>query len=306
MERAEAQAQALRAELERRSEAMHRAEGEAADADEREQKVSGELAAGQARSAALGKAVDSSAVRLRMERRRLARARQKLAERLVAIYRVGSAENLGIAAAAADYGDLVTRAEYMQQIEQADDLLVDRVVKTQTDVASRLEELKDNRAEAERHELELEQAHAQISEIRVRAEARAASLATATEQRNTALKRLTSNLGVWAKEIDRAEAREAKEAGRASSGGGSGEAEVERWLGGPYSIPTAIVMCESGGNYSALNASSGAGGAYQIMPATWASYGGKGAPHEAPKAEQDRIAALIWRDSGPGAWVCKG
>ena len=76
------------------------------------------------------------------------------------------------------------------------------------------------------------------------------------------------------------------------------------YLGGPYSIPTYIVMCESGGNYRALNPSSGAGGAYQILPSTWRAYGGKGLPHLASKAEQDRIAALIWRDAGPGAWVC--
>jgi muramidase (phage lysozyme) len=81
---------------------------------------------------------------------------------------------------------------------------------------------------------------------------------------------------------------------------------VGRWLGGPYSIPTYIVMCESGGNYGALNPSSGAGGAYQVLPSTWESYGGQGAPHEAPKAEQDRIAAEIWADSGGSAWVCAG
>ena len=57
-------------------------------------------------------------------------------------------------------------------------------------------------------------------------------------------------------------------------------------------------MCESGGNYGALNASSGAGGAYQILPSTWELYGGQGRTAEAPKAEQDRIAAEIWADSG--------
>jgi len=63
-------------------------------------------------------------------------------------------------------------------------------------------------------------------------------------------------------------------------------------------------MCESGGNYHALNASSGAGGAYQILPSTWSAYGGQGAPQDAPKAEQDRIAGEIWADSGPSAWSC--
>jgi muramidase (phage lysozyme) len=65
-------------------------------------------------------------------------------------------------------------------------------------------------------------------------------------------------------------------------------------------------MCESGGNYGAINPSSGAGGAYQILPSTWELYGGEGAPHEASKEEQDTIAAQIWQDSGPGAWVCAG
>jgi muramidase (phage lysozyme) len=53
-----------------------------------------------------------------------------------------------------------------------------------------------------------------------------------------------------------------------------------------------------------VNPSSGAGGAYQILPSTWALYGGHGAPQDASKAEQDSIAAQIWADSGPSAWVC--
>ena len=65
-------------------------------------------------------------------------------------------------------------------------------------------------------------------------------------------------------------------------------------------------MCESGGNYGAVNPSSGAGGAYQIMPSTWDLYGGEGAPQDASPAEQDAIAAQIWADAGSAAWVCAG
>jgi peptidoglycan hydrolase-like protein with peptidoglycan-binding domain len=71
-----------------------------------------------------------------------------------------------------------------------------------------------------------------------------------------------------------------------------------------YSIPSSIVMCESGGNYSAVNPSSGAGGAYQILPSTWAAYGGQGLPQDAPPAEQNRIAAEIYATQGPSAWSC--
>jgi hypothetical protein len=71
-----------------------------------------------------------------------------------------------------------------------------------------------------------------------------------------------------------------------------------------YTIPASIVMCESGGNYSAVNASSGAGGAYQILPSTWAAYGGTGLPQDAPPAEQDAIAAKIYAAGGPSQWSC--
>lgn len=76
------------------------------------------------------------------------------------------------------------------------------------------------------------------------------------------------------------------------------------YSGGGYSIPSGIVQCESGGNYSAVNPSSGAGGAYQIMPSTWAAYGGQGLPQNASKSEQDRIAGEIYAKQGPSAWTC--
>ena len=54
-------------------------------------------------------------------------------------------------------------------------------------------------------------------------------------------------------------------------------------------------MCESGGNYNALNPSSGAGGAYQMLPETYKGLGGKyAAPQLAPEvgAGQARRKAL--------------
>jgi peptidoglycan hydrolase-like protein with peptidoglycan-binding domain len=71
-----------------------------------------------------------------------------------------------------------------------------------------------------------------------------------------------------------------------------------------YTSPAGIVQCESGGNYSAVNPSSGAGGAYQILPSTWQAYGGQGLPQDAPPAEQDRIAAAIYAAQGASAWSC--
>jgi hypothetical protein len=69
---------------------------------------------------------------------------------------------------------------------------------------------------------------------------------------------------------------------------------------GSYSIPSSIVECESGGDYGAVNPSSGAYGAYQILPSTSASYG----CDMSTPAGQDACAAEIYADSGGSAWVC--
>jgi hypothetical protein len=88
-----------------------------------------------------------------------------------------------------------------------------------------------------------------------------------------------------------------------ATGGPAGS--VDQWFDG-FAIPKAIVMCESGGNYGALNPSSGAGGAYQFLPETYKGLGGTApAPHLAPKEEQDRLAAKLWADGkGRGNWEC--
>ena len=128
---------------------------------------------------------------------------------------------------------------------------------------------------------------------RDRAEARSAALDAARSQQAAALETLQSQVSGWTDRLQKLEAMSASEAG----------SEVGDWLG-DWAIPEAIVMCESGGNWDAVNPSSGAGGAYQILPSTWALYGGEGKPQDASPAEQSAIAAQIWADSGPGAWVC--
>jgi hypothetical protein len=74
-----------------------------------------------------------------------------------------------------------------------------------------------------------------------------------------------------------------------------------------WAIPWSIVRCESGGRNWPPN-SAGASGYYQIIPSTWRAFGGKGpAAYLAPKAEQDRVAAAIYRNgAGAGNWVCAG
>jgi len=74
-----------------------------------------------------------------------------------------------------------------------------------------------------------------------------------------------------------------------------------------FSIPWSVVQCESGGQNLPPN-SAGASGSYQMIPSTWRGEGGSTPQaYEAPKSEQDQIAAKLW-NGGAGAsnWVCAG
>lgn len=67
----------------------------------------------------------------------------------------------------------------------------------------------------------------------------------------------------------------------------------------------AIADCESGGDPEIISSDGLYHGKYQFSPDTWESVGGKGLPSEAPEAEQDYRAALLYERSGPGQWpVC--
>lgn len=70
--------------------------------------------------------------------------------------------------------------------------------------------------------------------------------------------------------------------------------------GSASAIPGYITACESGGNYNAVNPSSGAYGAYQIMPSTASAYG----CDLSTPAGQDACAAEIYADVGSSAWSC--
>jgi len=293
------EASGLSSQLQATTAELAGAEAEAAKAQAHEERLSGLLAEGRERAAELTRRLAATKHRLAVEKARLQRSRQVLAERLVAIYESGTPDAATLVLESNDYQDLVARNDYLRAISEADSALAERVAEVRAAVHREVLQVADLEAEAVAYDERLEAARAEIASVREAAEASAARLQSLRASREASLGTLKSDIAEWVDEIQEARAAEARAASEAEA-----EEEVGRWLGGPYSIPTYIVMCESGGNYSALNPSSGAGGAYQILPSTWELYGGQGEPQNASKAEQDRIAAEIWADSGPSAWVC--
>ena len=298
---ARSRAGSLAADLQAAQGELAAAQQQAAAASVREQRLSALLASGEERAAELAEEVERSQRRLATEKRRLRRARRALAQRLVAIYESGAPSTASVILGAGDFGDLTVRADYLQRIERSDADLARRVAQVRRAVAHELELVATLKARVDAYNARLAAARSQIAAVRQSAEAAASRLQSVAAARVASLTSLEAEIGGWVGDIEAAKAAAAEQISE-----GAAEATVERWLGGPYSIPSEIVMCESGGNYGAVNPSSGAGGAYQILPSTWQLYGGEGSPEDAPKSEQDSIAAQIWTDSGAGAWVCAG
>jgi septal ring factor EnvC (AmiA/AmiB activator) len=270
------------------------AQSEAAAAAAREERLSGLLAEGEQRAAELSRKLGRTRHRLAIERARLCRSRKVLAERLVAIYESGAPSTASLVLGASSYQDLITQADYLREIFESDSSLADRVAAVRNAVHREVGAVAELKARAVAYDERLAAARSEIGAVREAAQASASRLRSVSASREASLSQLQADIGKWVAEVQAARAASEAEA----------EEEVGRWLGGPYAIPTYIVICESGGDYGAVNPSSGAGGAYQILPSTWELYGGQGAPQDASKAEQDRIAGEIWADSGPSAWVC--
>ena len=92
----------------------------------------------------------------------------------------------------------------------------------------------------------------------------------------------------------------------ATSGTSTSAAPVQQssatYAGASGSFQSCVIQRESGGNASAVNASSGAGGLYGFLPSTWQSLGFSGLPQNASVAQQNAAFAKEYAQSGSAAW----
>ena len=286
---AQGEAHAITQRINTQSARIEHLEQRATEATARERELTAQLETSTARSTELATRLTATEQELTEVRARYKRAVAVLSERLVEIYKSSDPDFLSVLLDSDGFDDLQTRVEYLDALTDADKAIAERVKALHDQVNAHYEEIADLKADIDAETRRLDSARAEIADIRASAEKEAASLADARAAQRSALAELQDKIMGWELEVRRQAAQELGD---------------NAFLGGPYAIPTYIVICESGGNYRALNPSSGAGGAYQILPSTWRAYGGTGLPPPASKREQDRIAALIWKNDGPGAWSC--
>lgn len=261
----------------------------AREAGARAMQLAAQVRAAADRSAALDDDLRAAERELDSVESRLGRAVGVLSDRLVEIYKAGGADELSVILGSEDMTDLQARSEYLAALNESDEAITDRVRSLREEIAEGYEQIAGLKERIDDEAGRLDAARAEAADARAAAEKRAAELTELLGGERSELAEVRERVSELESELAAEQAP---------------EPSAPAYSGGPYAIPTYIVMCESGGDYSAYNPSSGAGGAYQIIPSTWAAYGGKGQSHTAPKAEQDRIAALIWADVGPSAWSC--
>jgi muramidase (phage lysozyme) len=294
---ARAQARTLAGTVQLRNAQFQAAAAAAAGAAQRLAAVEAELANGRARLARIQRRVEIATARLHLWQARFHRDQKRLADRLVAIYKSGTPDVTSLLLNATSFSDLLTRESYLQRINDADHALVERVKAMRDRVRAALAQVKVLRAAARAEVYRLAQARAHAAEVRAAAVAKTAAARRAQASAQSALSDLRSRISGWTAQVAQLQ--------QAMGQSGSAVGAVQQWFG-DFAIPNSVVMCESGGNYNALNPSSGAGGAYQMLPSTYKGLGGKyAAPNLAPKWEQDRLAAKLWAGGrGAGNWEC--
>jgi septal ring factor EnvC (AmiA/AmiB activator) len=269
--------------------------------------VQGDLARDRVQLAAAQRALARERALLALLRRRLARARMLLSRQLVSSYEGDRPDLVTVVLNSRGFTDLLEKLEFLHRAEQQQQsiILVTRDAKARADAANR----RLTKLEAQDRQI------TEATTLRARAiasmnqllQSKQAALAKARAVQQAELSASRAQAQRLQGQISKLEAQQAAEAAASSSSSSSSGSVSSGPALGPsngWAIPWPIVQCESGGQNLPPN-SAGASGYYQIIPGTWAAYGGTGpAAYLTSKAEQDAVARRIWAGSGPSAWDC--
>jgi septal ring factor EnvC (AmiA/AmiB activator) len=275
-------------------------EGEIQRIDARAASAADAHAAAVRRSDGLRARIAATTRDLAEARRARAVAVERLARRIVGLYRQEPPSLVEILLTSGDLTAAVDAQATLEAVGDQDRRIVDQITSTRF----RLTRLKADLV-ADREGVE-----ASVTESAARLEELEGLIATRRRVLDDAQATLD---GLIARRADRTAARAEVAAERAlrrraepAATPIEAVAATPTAAGGGVSAALArIADCESGGNPRAVSASGQYRGKYQFDRGTWEALGGSGDPAAAPEAEQDRIAALLYSRSGPAPWpVC--
>jgi septal ring factor EnvC (AmiA/AmiB activator) len=288
--------------------------GEVSALRQEQEAVEAELAEKEAELERATEALEAEEAHLERVRAKLQRAMGVLSERLVAIYESGSPDMLNAILAAEDWDEMAAQTEYLRQIQEYDDAVVDRVKTLRDQVRSAVERLDARRAKIETARDEVAAKEQEVAAASQAAAARFHELKAEQAERQEALDALASREEALSDNLSAISEQVASEGGDATEGqlpaplnpGQEAQVLSESEASAPASAPQAVQEVISAGNAIATTPYIWGGGhgsfessGYDCSGAvSYALHGGGFL--ESPL---DSTGLETWGEPGPGQWI---
>jgi peptidoglycan hydrolase CwlO-like protein len=265
--------------------------------------------------------LDRATAALEAEEEHLQRVRQKLKQaisvlstRVVAIYEAGSPDMLNAILESEDWSEMAAQTEYVRQIQDYDDAVVDRVKSLRDEVRSAVEKLDRQRTEIEEVRDAIAAKERAVDAARKEAKAGFLELKAAQAERQEALESLESREGALSSNLASISEQVAAEGGDATTGlipaplnpGQEVEVISESEASAPASAPQAVKEVVAAANSIATTPYIWGGGHGSFESSGYDCSGAVSfALHGAGLLESplDSTGLSTWGEPGPGEWI---
>ncbi|MGN6202747.1 MAG: hypothetical protein ACTHNY_10130 [Solirubrobacterales bacterium] len=288
--------------------------GEVSRLRQEQEAIEAELAEKQAQLDRATAALEAEEEHLDRVRVKLKQALGVLSGRVVAIYEAGSPDLLNAILESEDWSEMAAQTEYVRQIQDYDDAVVDRVKTLRNEVRGAVEKLDEQRAEIEEVRDAIAAKEQAVSAARKEAKAGWLELKAAQASRQEDLEELESREGALSSNLASISEQVAAEGGDATTGlmpaplnpGQEAQVLSESEASAPASAPQAVQEVIAAGNAIATTPYIWGGGhgsfessGYDCSGAvSYALHGGGFL--ESPL---DSTGLETWGEPGPGQWI---
>jgi peptidoglycan hydrolase CwlO-like protein len=288
--------------------------GEVSRLRSEQEAIEAELAEKQAQLERATEALEAEEEHLDRVRVKLKQALGVLSGRVVAIYEAGSPDLLNAILESEDWSEMAAQTEYVRQIQDYDDAVVDRVKTLRDEVRAGVDKLDKQRAEIEEVRDAIAAQERAVSAARKEAKAGWLELKAAQAKRQEDLESLESREGALSSNLASISEQVAAEGGDATTGlmpaplnpGQEAQVLSESEASAPASAPAAVQEVIAAGNAIATTPYIWGGGhgsfessGYDCSGAvSYALHGGGFL--ESPL---DSTGLETWGEPGPGQWI---
>ena len=314
LEGVRAQEEDLAASIAEQNAAIDAKLGEVSALRQEQEAVEAELAEKQAELDRATEALEAEEAHLERVRAKLHRALGVLSERLVAIYETGSPDMLNAILESQDWDEMAAQTEYLRQIQDYDDAVVERVKTLRDQVRSAVERLDEHRAEIEEVRDAVAAKEREVASARVEAAARFQELKAEQAERQEALDALQSREAALSDNLSTISEQIASEGGDATEGqlpaplnpGQEAELISESEASAPASAPQAVKDVIAAANSIADTPYVWGGGHGSFESSGYDCSGSVSyALHGGGLLDSplDSTGLETWGEPGPGRWI---